>query len=171
MFDGAIAIGLKGRSFHVERKTMSDLSNLLGDVYGAPSRDEPPARREPAASERPNESDQRAPEWSSQSRLDQAFDGWVPGEAPTGGEQLAEALAVDVPRPQAPAPYQAPAPMPQAPMAAAPAPAPRPAWTAPHSAPAAPLKEMAVVAPAPGRSWLMGDDDIFPSGKKAKRKK
>lgn len=165
---------------------MSDLSNLLGDVYGAPSRDEPPARREPAADERRREFDHRAPEWSSESRLDKAFDGWVPGEAPTGGEQLAEALAVDVPRPQAPAPapYQAPAPMQyqaptpmhqapmaQAPMAPAPAPAPRPAWTAPPSAPPAPLKEMAVVAPAPARSWLMGDDDIFPAGKRAKRKK
>lgn len=164
---------------------MSDLSNLLGDVYGAPSHDEPPARREPAASDRRDEFDRRAPEWSSQSRLDQAFAGWVPGEPPAGGEQPAEALAVEARRPQAPPPAMpafqahapmapAPAPMGPAPMAAAPAPAPRPAWTAPPSAPAAaPLKEMAVVAPAPGRSWLMGDDDIFPGGKgkKAKRKK
>lgn len=155
---------------------MSDLSNLLGDVYGGPSSDEAPARREPVAPERDFE---RAPDWSSQSRLDQAFDGWVPGEPPAGGEQRAETLAVDAPRLAAPAParpeFQAPAPVvpaPVAPMppraAVAPSPsAPRPAWTA---APSAPLAEMSVVAPAPVRSWLIGDDDILPAGKKAKRK-
>ncbi len=150
---------------------MSDLSNLLGDVYGDASPDGPSVRREPAASERGNEFDVEAPSWSSESSLDRAFNGWVPGEAPGDGdltEALASALATPAP---APAPVYAPAP--QAPTLAetiseiAPARAP---WTAPIDltveAPA-PVREMATVGAA--RSWMPGDDDIFPAGKKSKR--
>ena len=41
---------------------MSDLSRLLGDVYGTPT-EEPPA----------------APDWADESVLDEAFADWVPG--------------------------------------------------------------------------------------------
>ena len=107
---------------------MSDLSNLLGDVYGDHSSpDAAPVRHEPAAAD----------------RVDL-----------TAG--LAAALTV-------------PAPMPT-PMVDLPA-AEAPSWT---SAPAA-YPNVSVSAPVPamagGSNWANGDDDIFPSGKGAKKKK
>ncbi len=154
---------------------MSDLSNLLGDVYGATSSpDGPPVRHEPPASE-------RAPEWSSESSLDRAFTGWVPGEAPKADDGLAEALAsalAPIPAPviSAPAPIVAPAPtfapLPAASLAESlsemtPA-AARAPWTAPiNLTTPSPVLEMAGVGAA--RSWMPGDDDIFPAGKKSKK--
>lgn len=136
---------------------MSDLSNLLGDVYGDASPDGPPVRREPAASERSSEFAVEASSWSSQSSLET--------------EALASALATSA---QAPAPVEvAFAPAPQAATLVeaiteiAPARAP---WTAPIdlTVEAAPLvRELASVGA--GRSWVPGDDDIIPSGKKSKR--
>lgn len=148
---------------------MSDLSNLLGDVYGdhSTSLDGPPVRREPAA-------DQRAPEWAGDNQLDRAFENWVPGEPPTARQDLTSALhaalAAPAPAPALTAPVPAPAleaPMPR--YAEAPA-APKGAWTtgAVATAPA----PVAVAAPA-AASWSFGDDDIFPmgrGGKKAKKK-
>jgi hypothetical protein len=140
---------------------MSDLSNLLGDVYGDHSDpDAAPVRREPAAGE-------RAPEWAADAQLDRAFDGWVPGEPPTGrSDDLTSALAAAL----TPAPAPEAVPMPtvaQAPAAPAPA-----SWTsaAPAAAVAAPVM---VTAPASSSFWSFGDDDIFPSskgGKKAKKR-
>ena len=66
---------------------MSDLSNLLGDVYGEHSPDAAPVRRELSAEE-------RAPEWSADSQLDKAFAGWVPGEPPSAAEPDLTATAI-----------------------------------------------------------------------------
>lgn len=110
---------------------MSDLSNLLGDVYGDHSSpDAAPVRHEPTAA----------------NRLDL-----------TAG--LTAALTI----PAAPAPM----PTPVVDLHAAEA----PSWT---SAPAA-YPNVSVSAPVPamagGPAWATGDDDIFPSGKGAKKKK
>jgi hypothetical protein len=142
---------------------MSDLSNLLGDVYGDHSSpDGPPVRREPAAAE-------RAPEWAGDSQLDRAFENWVPGEPPTGREDLTDALSAALATP-APAPVVEPVALPT--LAAAPAPAPEApkAWTS-GSVATAPVA-VAVAAPAMS-TWTFGDDDIFPmsrGGKKAQKK-
>jgi hypothetical protein len=143
---------------------MSDLSNLLGDVYGDHPPDAAPVRREPAAHE-------RAPEWSSESQLDRAFDGWVPGEPPTSaGSDLTDALAAAL-APSAPAPE--PVPMPTLAQALSEAPvAPRSAWTASSApAPAPAPAPMTVSAPAASGFWSPGDDDIFPMAKGSKKKK
>ncbi len=172
---------------------MSDLSNLLGDVYGDQhSPDAAPVRREPAAA-------QRAPEWSSESQLDKAFEGWVPGEPPAArqpdpaGDDLSAALAAALSAdrigvaPSQPAPAPAPAPA----QARLPEPAPMPTlahtladlgeartetWTAPVAAPqpAAPAPQPAAYPAAPAApvaAWSPGDDDIFPLGRGGKKSK
>lgn len=140
---------------------MSDLSNLLGDVYGDSSNpDGPPVRHEAPAAE-------RLPEWSEDSRLDRAFADWQPEshggggfdaavKSPAADSALADALSAALAPAPAPVVSEIPAPLP---VAAAPAAAPaKPAWTtAPTVAPAA------VAAPAPVRMWAPGDDDIFPA--------
>ncbi|HEX4978857.1 MAG TPA: hypothetical protein VFV35_02215 [Acidimicrobiales bacterium] len=145
---------------------MSDLSNLLGDLYGdSQDPDGPSVRHEPAARDRE--------EWA------------------TGGadDDLAEALsaALGDPTPAAPAPR-----MPDVPVlhAAPPPPAPTAApaspagtWTTaaaaipsePHAAPvmSAPEPVVATVASVAGpRLWSRGDDDILPvaGGVKSKKK-
>ena len=144
---------------------MSDLSNLLGDVYGDHSPDAAPVRRELSA-------DERAPEWSADSHLDKAFAGWVPGEPPTSSNaDLTAALSAAL---ASPAPAPAPVPTPEV----VPMPSlaqtlseemPAPAWTSePVSVPVA-----AVAAPGVTAFWQPGDDDIFPmarGGRKGKRK-
>lgn len=195
---------------------MSDLSNLLGSVYG--DADAAPVRREPAA-------DERGPAWDDDARLDDAFQDWTPGpgpdapaheremldssvpyqinESPDPDQDLAAALSAALaaetrtaptpeqhapPAPQAPPVPQAP-PMPQAPVAAQPpmappvAPAPAPVhMPAPvEAAPAMPAmpKEQAFTAPmvtpsmapaGPAAEWRFGDDDIYPMGRKAKKR-
>ena len=121
---------------------MSDLSNLLGDLYGDSSNpDGPPVRREPAAAERAE---------------------WAPARS---DDDLAAALSAALAEP-APTPAPAPAPpvMPQIPAPAAPA-----AWTAapePMPAPEAHVPSVSVSMPmATGpRMWAVGDDDILPMG-------
>jgi hypothetical protein len=155
---------------------MSDLSNLLGDVYGDSSPDGPPVRREPAASE-------RTPEWSEDARLDRAFAGWepearggfdAPVSAPANDSALADALSAALATPAPPATsfaqaineMPAPSPAPSVPVAAAAPAAPKAGWTSAPSAPA----PAASAAAAPARMWVPGDDDIFPMrGKAAKR--
>lgn len=139
---------------------MSDLSNLLGDVYGDHSDpDAAPVRREPAAGE-------RAPEWAAESQLDRAFDGWVPGEPPTGrSDDLTSALSAAL----APAPAPQAVPMPTLGQAQ-PAPAPT-SWTSAAPAAAVASAPVMVTAPAASSFWTFGDDDIFPSSKGAKKAK
>jgi hypothetical protein len=144
---------------------MSDLSNLLGDVYGNTSPDEASVRRERSAQERTEE---RAPAWSSDQDLDRAFNGWVPGEAPSGDDRYREVPASELSSVPAPAP----APAAQTFAEVAPAPAPSGHWAAPINlrAPSPePVFEMAHATAGP--SWRPGDDDIVPSGKKIKNKK
>jgi hypothetical protein len=147
---------------------MSDLSNLLGDVYGDHSPDAAPVRRELSA-------DQRAPEWAAESQLDRAFDGWVPGEPPTAARPddltaaLSAALAAPAPAPAAPV-YET-VPMPTI-AAAAPAVEAPAAWTT-SAAPAPAPAPAVVAAPATVAMWSPGDDDIFPmakAGRKGKKK-
>lgn len=162
---------------------MSDLSNLLGDVYGDHrSADAAPVRHEPSA-------DLRAPQWADESQLDRAFEGWVPGEPPTESRPddltaaLAAALAAPTPAPT-PAPAPAPAPFYDAVPLPSLAPAPAPLvpvqaaapWTtsAPGPAPAPAPAPVIVSAPAAVTMWSPGDDDIFPmakGGRKVKAKK
>ena len=145
---------------------MSDLSNLLGDVYGDHSPDAAPVRRELSAEE-------RAPEWSADSQLDKAFAGWVPGEPPSAAEPdltatLAAALAPPAPAP-APVPQPEVVPMPTLAQTLSEE-MPSPGWT---SAPAVAPAPAAVAAPAATSFWSPGDDDIFPmakGGRKGKRK-
>jgi len=156
---------------------MSDLSNLLGDVYGdTSSPDGPPVRHEPAAAD-------RVPEWSEDSRLDRAFADWQPegrgdfgsaGSAPIDDDLAAALSAALTEQPVAAAPTPAPAPAaPVAPVAAAPAPvAPAPAasWAAAPAPAPAPAPAMSTMVAGAGtmRMWAPGDDDIFPMGRVAK---
>src|SRR5207302_165744 len=60
---------------------MSDLSDLLGELYGRDP-DGPPVRHEPAAEQRmvPEWRAQRAvPDWADEDELDRAFASWRPG--------------------------------------------------------------------------------------------
>lgn len=159
---------------------MSDLSNLLGDVYGHQSGPEtPPARREQPAPE-------QEPEWASDSQLDRAFADWEPEArypltpTPPADDDLAAALSAALgapapaPAPPEPAPAYRPAPSVPQPSrpAAGPTPAAVPAPT-PAPGPAPPPAPAPVVVAAPGvasRAWAPGDDDIFPNSGKAKGK-
>jgi hypothetical protein len=79
---------------------MSDLSQLLGDLYAAPV---PPAHTggpvAPAAG-----SPARAPSWSSDEALDAVFASWVPGpdDAAPAAERSVVAAVTDVPSVDAP---------------------------------------------------------------------
>ena len=164
-----------------ETMDMSDLSNLLGDVYGQQSGSEaPPARREQPATE-------RAPEWASDSQLDRAFADWEPEAryplTPTApaDHDLAAALSAALGSAPAPAPEPPPAPAyrPAPSVSQPPRAVPRPTPTAVHApaptaVPAPPPAPAPVVVAAPGvasRAWVPGDDDIFPNKGKAKNKK
>ena len=126
---------------------MSDLSNLLGDVYGDHSDDAAPVRREPAAFER------ATTDYDLTAALSAALN------------------AEPAPAPAAPAPAPAPAAFaPTVDLSEAPAPRAN-GWA---SEPAA-MPAMSVTAPvavvAGGRVWTPGDDDIFPGVKGSKKKK
>ncbi|MGI8794725.1 MAG: hypothetical protein ACR2H3_16380 [Acidimicrobiales bacterium] len=169
---------------------MSDLSNLLGSVYGEGSPDGPPVQHEPAA-------DDRGPAWADDARLDEAFENWTPGPGPDAGAHerdmmstpdvefpaptdpdqdlaaaLSAALAADRVEPappqamHAPQPVmQAPQPAPMAPVAAMPSMQAQPAY-APVAAPAMTAPGV-TPASGPVAMWQHGDDDIYPLGRKA----
>ncbi len=152
---------LKATTARDESMDMSDLSNLLGDVYGDHrSPDAAPVRRELSA-------DQRTPEWSSETQLDQTFEGWVPGESPTRPSDLS---AVAAP----PAPLSDPVPMPSLAHALAEAPQGTQAgWASGPSVAPVPAMAMAMasVPMAAAGVWQPGDDDIFPMPKGTKKNK
>lgn len=124
---------------------MSDLSNLLGAVYGNDA-DGAPVRREAAAADRLTSFDSQGTGDELAAALSAALvDGntAVPAPAP----RMTNDLRVTPPQLQSEVP--------------APAPAPRQTWNA--SAPVA-----APVASIPMRIWEFGDDDIVPGGARAK---
>ncbi|HVM08210.1 MAG TPA: hypothetical protein VM345_07110 [Acidimicrobiales bacterium] len=167
---------------------MSDLSNLLGDLYGDSSNpDGPPVRHEPAAAERS--------EWSAR-RTDDDLAAAL--SAALAEPPVAPAMpAAPMPAPAMPEAYapqvefSAPAPAPAAPAMptmpvmpiaqqapVAPVAPARGAWTAaPAEMPApvavavAPAPVAAPVMPAGPRMWARGDDDIFPIAGGAKKKR
>jgi hypothetical protein len=113
---------------------MSDLSQLLGDLYA----DETPVPK--------------APEWSSEEALDDAFASWVPGpaEGAAAAEHSIVAGAIDA----APA---AVAPVAEDDWLAMTAPAPLPAPVVDEPATTAAFMR-----------WSPSDDDILPSSRRAK---
>ncbi|HEX7167427.1 MAG TPA: hypothetical protein VF230_10650 [Acidimicrobiales bacterium] len=123
---------------------MSDLSNLLGDLYsGASNPDGPSVRHEPAASDRRHEDDDLA------AALSAALSD-TPAPA-SGGAAMRDVLAD----------------MPAAPEA-------RGAWTSAPAPVAEPVHTSAVSgAPAHSgpRLWARGDDDIFPIPGAAKKRR
>jgi hypothetical protein len=133
---------LKPGTSHDEGLCMSDLSNLLGDVYGDHSPDAAPVRREPAADQR------SAADFDLTSALTAALNSEpAPMPAPA-------AYAPTVDLSEAPAARSGwasdPASMPSMPSMSVTAPVP---------------------AMAGAHAWNPGDDDIFPSSKGAKKKK
>ena len=115
---------------------MSDLSQLLGDLYA----DETPVPK--------------APEWSSEEALDDAFASWVPGpaEGAAAAEHSIVAGAIDA----------APAAM---------APVAEDDWramTAPAPLPVPVMDEPAPLSAAQFMRWSPSDDDILPSSRRAK---
>ena len=107
---------------------MSDLSQLLGDLYA----DDTPVAK--------------APEWSSDEALDDAFSSWVPGPADgaTAAERSIVAGAIDV------EPVAAP-------------PMEDEDWvreSAPVMAPVDPAEPFASLSPL---AWSPSDDDILPA--------
>ncbi|CAA9258476.1 MAG: hypothetical protein AVDCRST_MAG50-2744 [uncultured Acidimicrobiales bacterium] len=179
---------------------MSDLSHLLGDVYGERDPDSPPVAGEPSADERGMGSSARkpgAPDIDDLLRFSApARPGAAPG--PALDDDLAAALSAalgDVAKPVPAAtaadfddmpPPPAPKPAPVAParqQAAAPASSPAAAVRVPTPQPpagssawsAAPHRATVEASagnpmPAQHRLWQPGDDDIFPSAT-AKRAK
>src|SRR5688572_10996826 len=93
---------LKGPLVDADASSMSDLSRMLDDLYALPGTD-----TDTDSEVVTDEPLTRAPSWSSEEALDEAFASWVPGEADgtTAFERsmvadapatLAEALHVDV---------------------------------------------------------------------------
>ena len=180
---------------------MSDLSNLLGSVYGDRNPDAAPVQHERPA-------DDRGPAWDDDARLDEAFQHWTPGPGPDAPaherEMLGGSSSVEIPQPadpdrdlaaalsaalaaetrSEPGPVQPPTPT----MSHDPGPYGEPVPAQPHepapvhAVPAMPTmaKEQAFVAPAVAPTmappavavaWQFGDDDIYPRGRKAKKGK
>lgn len=136
-------MALKTTHTGVDNLTMSDLSNLLGDVYSSIDPDGPSVAVEPSASQR------GAFDWAS----DEAS--MTPAKAPALDDDLAAALSAALVEKKPVAEEWAPTP----PVAAAPAPA---------FAPSLPT----ITAPVPVAQgmWARGDDDILPGGGKSKRR-
>ncbi|HEV7888594.1 MAG TPA: hypothetical protein VGO92_13635 [Acidimicrobiales bacterium] len=162
---------------------MSDLSKVLGDLYGGDN--------EPSATP-PRDFRPSAPEWADEERLDEAFAGWTPGP-PADAHATEREMAVVVDAPGSP---EVPAArldddlaatlsaalvdagqengQPEVPIATAPAyslpfePAPAPVGDASEvdQPPQPPMAETWVdpepVPPAPVRPWTRADDDILP---------
>jgi hypothetical protein len=124
---------------------MSDLSNLLGDVYGDHSPDAAPVRREPAATER------SAADFDLTAALSAALN---TEPAPVAAPVAPAAPVVDLSEPARPAAT---------------------GWASDSIAPSmASMPSMSVTAPVAvmaGRVWSPGDDDIFPGVKGSKKKK
>jgi hypothetical protein len=165
---------LKATTARDENLDMSDLSNLLGAVYGETDPDGPPVRHEAPASER-----MEAAGWGQHIV---AFES--PASSGINDDDIASALsaalmdAAPVASP-APAPaFEAPAPVVsliETPAPAPMAPAPEPVFAAPAqstwSNAATAVVAPPVAAVTPPRLWIFGDDDIFPGAKGGKGKK
>jgi hypothetical protein len=151
---------------------MSDLSKVLGDLYGG---DEEPSS---AAANRFRASS--APEWADESRLDAAFENWTPGppaDAPAAELEMSVVLdAPDMPLAQLDDDLAAGLSAalvhageengdPEVPVASAPSydfgdldqPVPLPAEPVHAYVP-----PMLVEAPVPSRPWSRSDDDVLP---------
>jgi hypothetical protein len=158
---------LKSTTARDENLDMSDLSNLLGAVYGNTDPDGPPVRQEASASER-----MEAASWGQHVV---AFETQAPSVNDNDIASALSAALMDSAPVSAPAPvFDAPAPVVSLIETPAPAPAPQPAMAAPVSmaapAPSTWSNAATVMAPpvaavAPPRLWIFGDDDIFPGGK------
>ena len=162
---------LKPTTARDENLDMSDLSNLLGAVYGNTDPDGPPVRQEASASRR-----MEAASWGQHVV---AFETQAPSANDNDIASALSAALMDSAPVSAPAPvFEAPAPvvsLVETPAPAPVAPAPQPAMAAPvaMAAPAASTwsnAATAVMAPpvaavTPPRLWIFGDDDIFPGGK------
>lgn len=140
---------------------MSDLSNLLGDLYGdSQNPDGPSVRHEPAATDRT--------EWSA-GRSDDDL-------AAALSAALAEPPAAPSPTPVAAAPVMpevppAPvAPAPVIPVAEAPVSAPS-NWTSAPASVEMPAPVPVAAMSAGPRLWLRGDDDILPIAGAVKKKR
>lgn len=132
---------------------MSDLSNLLGDLYGdSQNPDGPPVRHEPAAADRT--------EWSAGHSDDDL--------AAALSAALAEPLAAPSPAPVAAAPVMPEVPV--APVAEAPASA-LPNWTSAPASVEMPAPAPIAAMPAAPRLWLRGDDDLLPVAGAVKKKR
>ena len=163
-------MALKPTTARDEDLGMSDLSNLLGAVYGNTDPDGPPVRQEASASER-----MEAASWGQHVV---AFETQAPSVSDNDIASALSAALMDSAPVSAPAPvFEAPAPvvsLVETPAPAPVAPAPQPAMAAPMPmaapAPATWSNATAVMAPpvaavTPPRLWIFGDDDIFPGGK------
>jgi hypothetical protein len=132
---------------------MSDLSQLLDDLYDAAGADQtaPAAAVPPAAAE-------PAPDWSSEEALDEVFSGWVPGpsaDAPAA-ERSFVAAATDAPAVEAPEADEWFA-------------ATEPVAAAWEPEPAAATEARELVGAVITR-WSPSDDDLLPSsGSRARR--
>jgi hypothetical protein len=85
---------------------MSDLSKVLGDLYGG---DDQPSVAPPRNFRA------EAPEWAAEERLDEAFSDWTPGpppDAPAAEREMS--VVIDAPRapPPPPPPPHNPPPLP-----------------------------------------------------------
>jgi hypothetical protein len=128
---------------------MSDLSNLLGAVYGSNDPDGPSTPHEPSAAERTAQP--AAPRIDDD--LAAALSAALVTSTPEANVGTPAPIAPAPPTTYAAAPAYAPAPAPVAPTMAA-APEPQPAYSPNYN---------------PGMAaWSAGDDDIFPTvaGKK-----
>jgi hypothetical protein len=131
----------------VDNLTMSDLSNLLGDVYSSIDPDGPAVSLEPSASQR------AAFDWAS----DEAS--LTAAKVPAIDDDLAAALSAALVEKKPVVEEWAPmAPATMAPPVAAPAYVPS-------------LPTISAPLPVAQNMWAPGDDDILPGGAKAKGKR
>lgn len=158
---------------------MSDLSKVLGDLYGAD--DQPSAAP-------PRNFRAEAPEWADEQRLDDAFADWTPGPD-AHAHALEHEVVLDAPAvPAARLDDDMAAAMsaalvagngePEVPVAEAPAysfpmdtaePVFEPVEPVEPAAPQAPLAVEDWLEPTPSRPWSRLDDDILPTAGKTVR--
>lgn len=165
---------------------MSDLSKVLGDLYGGED-DQPSVAP-------PRNFRAEAPEWADDDRLDEAFADWTPGPSADAHRTEHETMSVVIDMPAVPAASldddlaaslnaalvdagenDTDFPMAEAPSYSlptmddpvgdwmSPAPASMAAITEPTPVPVyEPINEPVYEAPAPARPWSRADDDILP---------